>query len=158
MNKGTATAEEEVELALGINELAAAIKAVNKYEGNVKTRKATLTTAENNRRKKLETVAELFNVTNALDKTQYTAENYKGYGSFSEGKYIPRTEDFIGDDGEYITTAYTVNDKSVVRTGWDKDGDKKDDAVILLNYNTFEVYVYEDGKAVTIPALGYVVL
>ena len=158
INNGTATEADKAELIFKASELKKTIAAINKYDANVTAKQTAVNTAESNLLKKLESVAELFTVTNAMDKTQYTVENFKGYGKFVDGVFTPRTEDFVADNGEYQTTEYTVSDNSVVRTGWDTNGDEKDDTVILLNYNTFEVYVYVDGKAITIPALGYVVL
>lgn len=158
INAGTATEAEKAELNNKADELKKTIAAINKYDANITAKQAAVNTAESNLIKKVESVAELFNITDAMDKAQYTAENFKGYGSFVDGVFTPRTEDFVADNGEYQTTEYTVSDNSVVRTGWDTNGDAKDDTVILLNYNTFDVYVYIGGKSITIPALGYVVL
>ncbi|MBE6638146.1 MAG: hypothetical protein E7616_01630 [Ruminococcaceae bacterium] len=157
VNNGTATEADILLINEKVAELSVTINAVNKYESNVANKETALITAENNLRKKLETVTGLFDVSNIMDKSQYTKENFKGYGSFVDGKFTPRADDFTSVNGTYVTTDYTVSDSSVVRTGWDKNGDKKDDVVILLNYNTFDVYVYIDGKPVVIPAMGYVV-
>lgn len=158
MNNGTATKQDELAVAALVAEASAIVKSIGKYETNINQKQTAYDTAYNKLVAKVDSVAELFNVTNAMDKNQYTVANYKGYGSFDGDKFTPRAEDFTDDLGEYIFTDYTVADNSVVRTGWDTNGDKKDDTVILLNYNTFDVYVYENGKSVIIPAMGYVVL
>ncbi len=157
INSGEASEEEMALIITKSLELANTIAAINKYDANITVKQNAIISAENDLRKKLESVTGLFNVTDVMDKSQYTVENYKGYGSFVDGKFTPRADDYTSVNGEYQTTNYTVSDSSVVRTGWDTNGDQKDDTVILLNYNTFDVYVYIDGAPVTIPAMGYVV-
>ena len=159
VNSQEATEAEKLELAYLINDMDIKTKAANKYQTNISEKQSALSEARKNLNQKLDSIEGLFNVTDKTDKTQYTVENYKGYGSYdADGKYTPRAEDFIGEDGEYMTTEFTVSDYSVVRTGWDLNGDKKDDVVIYLNYNAFDVYVYENGNAITIPARQYKVV
>ncbi|MBE6671999.1 MAG: hypothetical protein E7599_00555 [Ruminococcaceae bacterium] len=170
-----ATKQNTAEELTAFNEMAASfttqVTALNRYEENVVIKKEALNVVKTDLKNMLADLADVFGVSaetvaNMIEvedlykaEALFTAETYKGYGSFDkDGKYTPRAEDFIGEDGVYNETNYTMSDNSVVRCGWDKDGDGKNDVVILINYNTFDVCAYEDGKPVIIGAMSYEVL
>jgi len=58
--------------------------------------------------------------------------------------------DLFDDEGNYISSRYTVNDSTLVMTTWENG------VRFILNYNTFEVTTIIDGALVSVPPMSFI--
>ena len=85
-----------------------------------------------------------------LDASAYNRDTYHGaVYKDKDGKYVIGREGKIDAEGNEISSPYTVNDKSVVKVGYDNGVE------FYLNYNYFDVLVEIDGEKVLIGAYSF---